>query len=56
MNNTSLCISGLLNDIRDCLSESDFDSARFIRDGLLQRFQYGPGWLSCEEEDLLASY
>jgi hypothetical protein len=56
MNNTTLCISGLLSDIRDCLNESDFDSARFIRDGLLQRLHCGPGWLSSEEEEMLASY
>jgi hypothetical protein len=56
MNNTTLCISGLIGDIQDCLNESDFDSARFIRDGLLKRLQYGPGWLSSEEEQLLASY
>ena len=56
MNNTTHCISGLISDIRTCLEESDFEAARFLREGVLENLRHGPVWLTAEEEDLLASY
>ena len=56
MHNSSNCISALIEDIRGCLAERDFDAARFLRQGLRENLRYGPSWLSPEEEALLASY